>query len=80
MNAQLVQDDSTLKYGFEQMTRMSDRITFYARWEVLGIDHPEGWAGIVDRAMDTIVFTSIWNAHVDAQEDLLRGKTEPSKS
>lgn len=76
----LAVDSSTLKVGFDTMTRMSDRISFYAKWEVLGVDHPPGWEAIVDREMDAIVFTSLWNAYCDALEELVRGKTAPSKS
>lgn len=73
-------DRSREKLGWQELVRMNDRIEFYAKWEVLGVEHPDGWAKIVDREMGPRVFIALWNAYSDALNEVVLGKAEPSAS
>jgi hypothetical protein len=64
-----------------ELTGRKDKIAFWARWSVLGIDLPPGWEKLEEReGLEDETFYAIWNAFTAALEENELGKTEPSRS
>lgn len=65
---------------YSELSERRERLNFWARWEVLGVDHPEGWDRISEREMTPLLFRHVWNAYTTALEGYLVGKGAPSRS
>jgi len=67
------------KSCWESMQAMLDRLRFMARWQVLIVDPPDGWAVVADRMMDESTVAAVWGCFLRAHEDHVRGKAKPSE-
>lgn len=81
LDAAYRRNTSPEKDWFLELTGRKDKINFWARWNVLGIDLPEGWEKLEERdGLDEDTFYAIWRSFSAALVESDQGKNGPSRS